>query len=108
MRKFLYKLFGFFNIARKITIVESDSLPEKLPYFHILLAREDDEDWCIGMRCPCGCGQIIELMTIREAKPRWDLSVDGKGRPSLKPSIWLKKGCCSHFWIINGKVLWVR
>jgi len=31
------------------------------------------------MRCPCGCGDSIELMVIREVKPRWDLRVDPKG-----------------------------
>jgi len=108
MKKLLYKLLNFLNVTRKIRIVESDSLPARLPPFHIILAREDGEDWCIGMRCPCGCDQIIELMVIPEAMPRWDLSLDDKCRPSLSPSIWLKSGCRSHFWLTNGKILWVK
>jgi len=27
-----------------------------MPRRDLVLAREDDEDWCVGMRCPCGCG----------------------------------------------------
>ncbi|WP_236000503.1 DUF6527 family protein [Bradyrhizobium uaiense] len=58
------------------------------------------------MRCPCGCRQTIELLLIREAKPRWDLSVDPAGRPSLRPSVWVQTGCRSHFWLRRGRVEW--
>ncbi|WP_460931245.1 DUF6527 family protein [Oleiagrimonas citrea] len=58
------------------------------------------------MRCPCGCGQIIELMLIHEVRPRWDLRVDEAGRPSLHPSIWLQRGCRSHFWLKHGRIHW--
>ncbi|WP_456769989.1 DUF6527 family protein [Bradyrhizobium sp. USDA 4448] len=58
------------------------------------------------MRCPCGCGQGIELLLVKEAKPRWDLSVDPSERPSLKPSVWLQTGCKSHFWLRRGRVEW--
>ncbi|HTH10805.1 MAG TPA: DUF6527 family protein [Acidovorax sp.] len=58
------------------------------------------------MRCPCGCGRKIELLLIKEAAPRWDLDLDQKGRPSLTPSVWLRDGCQSHFWIRKGKVRW--
>jgi hypothetical protein len=92
--------------ARCLHVIESDSLPRNLPWRDIVLAREDEEDWCVGMRCPCGCGQTIELMLIREVKPRWDLSVDGRGRPSLNPSIWMQTGCRSHFWLKRGRVHW--
>jgi len=65
--------------ARQLRVVEGDSLPALLPRRDLVLAREDGEDWCVGMRCPCGCGDSIELMVIREVKPRWDLRVDPKG-----------------------------
>ncbi|WP_307174508.1 DUF6527 family protein [Hydrogenophaga pseudoflava] len=58
------------------------------------------------MRCPCGCGRKIELLLINEAEPRWDLLLDEEGRPSLAPSVWLRDGCHSHFWIRKGKVRW--
>jgi hypothetical protein len=92
--------------ARRLHVIESDSLPRNLPWRDIVLAREDEEDWCVGMRCPCGCGQTTELMLIREVKPRWDLSVDGRGRPSLNPSIWMQTGCRSHYWLKRGRVHW--
>jgi hypothetical protein len=91
---------------RHLRVVEGDSLPKQLPRRDLVLARDGDEDWCVGMRCPCGCGQTIELLVILEAAPRWDFSVDNKGRPSLSPSVWLQKGCHSHFWLKNGRVEW--
>ena len=91
---------------RGLRIIEGDSLPSKLPMRDLVLARDDGEDWCVGMRCPCGCGHVIELLVVAEAKPRWDLSVDAKGRPTLTPSVWLKTGCRSHFWIRGGRVHW--
>lgn len=92
--------------ARRLQIVEGDSLPVRIPFRDVVLARDGDEDWCVGMRCPCGCGETIELLLINEAAPRWDLNVDAKGLPTLKPSVWLQKGCHAHFWLIQGRVHW--
>ena len=91
---------------RKLLVHEGDSLPEALPDRALTLAREVVEDWCVGMRCPCGCGRTIELLLIPEARPRWSLMVDKKGRPSVYPSVWLREGCRSHFWVCSGRVKW--
>ncbi|WP_335339444.1 DUF6527 family protein [Bradyrhizobium sp. CCGE-LA001] len=48
----------------------------------------------------------IELLVVPEAKPRWDVSIDVKQRPSLKPSVWVQRGCRSHFWLKGGRVQW--
>lgn len=92
--------------ARKLQIVEGDSLPAVLPYRDITLAREGGEDWCVGMRCPCGCGQIIELLLVQEASPRWSLKIGVYGLPTLAPSVWLQTGCRAHFWLRGGRVEW--
>ena len=105
-RKLALRAFDALAPARRLTVVVGDSLPGSLPFRRLVLAREDDEDWCVGMRCPCGCGRKIELLVIKEAKPRWDLKVDAVGRPTLTPSVWLRDGCKSHFWIRGGEVQW--
>lgn len=97
-----------FGPARKLLIVKGDSLPAHLPRRNLILARDDGEDWCVGMKCPCGCGRTIELLVIPEASPRWNITINGTGRPTLHPSVWLKDGCQSHFWLRNGKVQWCR
>lgn len=91
---------------RRLVVIEGDSLPKRLPRRDVVLARDEGEDWCVGMRCPCGCGDIIELLVIKEAKPRWDIILDLEGRPSLSPSVWRQKGCHSHFWLRRGRVVW--
>lgn len=69
------QLTVFLLPRRRLQVVQDDSLPNRLPRRDIVLARDRGDDWCVGMRCPCGCGHIIELMLIREVKPRWVLSV---------------------------------
>lgn len=92
--------------ARRMVVSESDILPDRLPPRDIVLTRDDGEDWSIGMRCPCGCGETIELMVIEEAKPRWTVDLDNRGRVSLNPSVWRQTGCRSHFWLRSGRIKW--
>jgi len=92
--------------ARQLRVIEGDTLPLGLPRRDLMVAREDGEDWSVGMSCPCGCGETIELMLVAEAKPRWSLAVDGRNRPSLSPSVWRRTGCRSHFWVRTGRVKW--
>lgn len=91
---------------RRLVVVDGDSLPLRMPRCDLVLARDEGEDWCVGMRCPCGCGDTIELLVIREATPRWDIAVNDDGRPSLSPSVWRQTGCRSHFWVRHGRVYW--
>ena len=93
---------------RRLKIINGDSVPTKMPLRSIILARDGDEDWCIGFRCPCGCCRTIELLVIDEASPRWDYSLDNNKLLTLHPSVWLKDGCKSHFWLKKGRVFWVQ
>ena len=91
---------------RSLVVVEGDTLPEKLPLSNLVMARDGDENWSVGLRCPCGCGKRLEMMLLKEVKPRWDITVDSRGRVSLHPSVWLREGCRSHFWVKAGKIIW--
>jgi len=91
---------------RRLYVITGDSLPKRLPRRDLVLARDNGEDWCVGLRCPCGCGDILELLVVAEAEPRWDIVIDKRGKPSLSPSIWRKTGCHSHFWLSKGRVRW--
>ena len=93
--------------ARKLHVTQADGLPESLPRRNLILVQEGSENWCVGMLCPCGCGQRVELPLIKEAHPRWEIHVDGQRRPTLQPSVWLRDGCRSHFFVRGGKVEWV-
>lgn len=100
------RLVAVLTPRRRLQVFEGDTLPARLPPLKLALAREDDEEWCIGMHCPCGCGQRLELMVLRGVKPRWDFRLNSKGHVTLHPSVWLSTGCRSHFWLRDGKVIW--
>lgn len=106
MPRWFRRLWGKYGPARRLQIIQADTLPSNLPTRDLVLTRDDGDNWSVGMRCPCGCGDTIELMVLREARPRWDISVDIARHPSLHPSVWRKSGCGSHFWVRKGRILW--
>lgn len=93
---------------RRLEVFVGEALPSKLPRRNLVLLRDADEDWSVGMRCPCRCGRHIELALIPEAKPRWELRAGPDKIPTLAPSVWLREGCCSHFFLRHGRVDWIR
>lgn len=107
MPKWLLKCIEFVLPTRKVLVVEGDTPPSNLPIRNVVLAQENGDDWAVGFRCPCGCGKKLELPLIEEAKPNWKLTIDQKGKPTLHPSVWLKAGCKSHFWLRSGRIIWV-
>lgn len=100
------RIWAKIEFARTLTVVEGDTLPKELPSKRLVLAREAGEDWSVGFHCPCGCGRRVELLLVEEAKPRWRMEVNKKGRPTLTPSVWLRGGCGSHFFVRNGRITW--
>jgi hypothetical protein len=73
------RLTEWWTSPRKAIEVYGELPPGKLPSRDLLLLREGGEAWSVLMRCPCGCGQPVELPLIREARPRWSLRVDKEG-----------------------------
>ena len=94
--------------SRRVKLLDGEVLPTTLPWRNLVLLRDRGNDWSIGMRCPCGCDEPIELALFPEASTRWTLKLDVDGRPTLHPSVWRRTGCCSHFLVRNGRVDWVR
>ncbi|WP_342133506.1 DUF6527 family protein [Hydrogenophaga sp. OTU3427] len=102
----LRRAWDRYGPARRMVIIEGDTLPQRLPRRDLVLAREAGENICVGMRCPCGCGRSIQLAAFDVARPRWGVTADRDGRPSLYPSVDVKKGCRSHFWVSHGRIIW--
>jgi hypothetical protein len=101
------RLTEWWTSPRKVIEVYGELSPSKLPSRDLLLLREGGEAWSILMRCPCGCDQPVELPLIREARPRWSLRVNKAGYPTLAPSIWRREGCRAHYFVRDGKVVWI-
>lgn len=104
--KWFRRLWGKYGPPRRLVIVEGDSLPDVLPDRDLVLVRDDGDDWSVAMRCPCGCGERIELMILHNARPRWDVKSNQAGQPSVHPSVWRNSGCKSHFWVREGRIFW--
>lgn len=81
-----------------------DSLKEDVVY----LIGDAPTPWAASLVCPCGCGETISLSLIPHDNPSWRARVLQDGSATLSPSIWRTKGCRSHFFIRNGRVLWAK
>ncbi|MFZ6048084.1 DUF6527 family protein [Pseudomonas sp. CR3202] len=107
-----YALRRFFEdwLAPRLRAVriEGDALPKRFPRHQLIHLVDDGESWSAGFHCPCGCGDILEVALLKGASPRWELSVDRKGRPTLHPSVWRATGCGSHFWVRDGRIHWCK
>jgi hypothetical protein len=63
--------------------------------------------WEAAMSCPRNaCARQLRMNLVPEARPRWQLTVDAKGAPTLAPSVWRKADCGCHFWLRDGHVHW--
>jgi hypothetical protein len=56
--------------------------------------------------CPTGSGEAIQLSLQPNRKPRWQVSADLLGRPTIYPSVRQLEGSYAHFWVRAGSVLW--
>ena len=82
--------------------------PEELRRGEIYLVGENGHFSCVGMMCPCGCGEVIQLNLVAGTRPVWAVERDSDtGAVTLRPSIWRTSGCRSHFLVRGGRVQWV-
>lgn len=96
----------WFPVRYRVVEVKGDQLPEVIPKNTLVHVIDDRESWSVGLKCPCGCGDTLELMLLTEIKPYWRLTIDKKGSPTLMPSIWRKNRCGAHFWLKKGVIYW--
>ena len=87
-------------------VVRVEDLPDDLKEHRVYLAGEGVNVWAAAMRCPCGCGDRIELNLLPQSRPSWRADVHGDGTVSLTPSVWRQKGCRSHFILRLGRITW--
>jgi len=72
----------------------------------IVVVRDVDIEKWVCFRCPCGCGEKIQLSLSKSRRPRWTVMTDWFGRASLTPSVRLTACCRAHFWLRRGQVEW--
>src|SRR5437868_6859226 len=84
-----------------------EDVPESMRGGTLYLVFAGNYRWLAGLKCPCGCDAAIYLSLNRGAKPRWRVSLNADGVPSVFPSVWRTVGCGSHFWLRKGRIAWV-
>lgn len=104
MWSWIRSLFAKRDTAFRIEHLDDD--PSRLSNSRLYVIGDRDHPWKAMLKCPCGCGEIIELNLCPPARPRWTVSVEGDHRPTVKPSIWRTTGCRSHFVLRRGLVHW--
>lgn len=87
-------------------LIFCEDLPDEVQKGEIYIAGDKDHEWYVGMQCPCGCGEVIELSLIPHRRPRWTICWDLLGTISINPSIWRTNHCRSHFYLTKGHVRW--
>ncbi len=86
--------------------IRVEDFPDQLEQAKVYLAGEGDNLWAASMICPCGCGDVIELNLLKQARPCWTAQEHPDGTVSLSPSVWRQKGCGSHFVVRHGLIDW--
>jgi len=88
-------------------VVNVEDLPDRLKPHKVYVAGEDGFAWSAAMLCPGGCGRVLEMNLLPDAKPIWTLAEHAGGAVTLSPSVWLKTGCGCHFFVEMGRIKWV-
>ena len=85
-----------------------NDLPDLIEPRRIYLVGEQSMPWAAALRCPCGCGATIQLSLMVDDAPSWEFRRHFNGSVTLRPSIWRKIGCRSHFFLRRGCIVWSR
>jgi Family of unknown function (DUF6527) len=91
---------------RPLEVEFVDDAPDALDATKLYLVGNRDMPWSAMFACPCGCKATIALSLIQTDRPHWCVRHHSDDSVSLSPSIWRTRGCCSHFFLRRGKVVW--
>lgn len=87
-------------------ITRAEEVPDTPEGGMLYVVGEGNHEWYAVMRCPCGCGESLVMSLLAGARPRWRVTVDEDGIPSLSPSVNRRVGCRSHFFLREGRIVW--
>ena len=96
----------FRRTPRPLKTAVVEDLPEKPLPSTVYLVGEGEYLWSVAFVCPCGCGELVQLNLLPDARPRWSAERHPDGTVSVSPSVWRVAGCRSHFFLRRGRVEW--
>jgi hypothetical protein len=93
------------SVSRVVPVASRDALPRFLGSA-LYVVGGDHPKWAV-LKCPCGCGEVIDVNLMKSRSPFWTLSLKD-GKATLKPSLWVPaERCGSHFFINDNRIDWV-
>jgi len=99
-------LHNWFIPPYKTTYVKD--LPKVLDQKTLYIIKDDGFIEHASLICPCGCGALLHMNLIPDERPAWQILEYKNGTVSLKPSVWRKIDCKSHFFFIRGRIHWCK
>jgi hypothetical protein len=83
-----------------------NDVPDKPAPGKVYLIGENGHLWSAALKCPGGCGTVLEINLVPDMRPLWKVTEDKDGVVTIEPSIWRKRDCGCHFRITKGVVRW--
>lgn len=109
-RTFAQKVLTFLRFIPKpdfaVQIVSTHPTPEEVKLGMMLVVGDATYQKWACFRCPGDCGENILLPLNKTQRPRWTVSIDWLGRPTIHPSVRQLNECRCHFWVRQGRVDW--
>ena len=99
-------LGGLPSSPPRYRVERADEVPDVPEVGVMYVVGEGVHEWYAVLGCPCGCGEALVMSLLPDARPRWRVSVDDAGAPSLSPSVNRLVGCRSHFFLRSGRIDW--
>src|SRR5258708_36766440 len=91
---------------RRYRTLSVEEVPDLIKPRVVYAVGEKERPWMAALKCPCGCGESIQLSLLTDDFPSWKLSINRYGVPTLTPSVARTKGCGAHFVLRNGEIDW--
>ena len=79
------------------------SIPGNLKDNEAYIVEKNGRKVWLVINCPCTVHHRLTINLSHNSRPFWDVNTSS-GYLTAYPSLWLKDGCNSHFWIRDGNV----
>lgn len=107
LKKLINWLFGLIKHDNVYKYTFVDDVPEIINSGTIYIVGNKGFYWQGVMLCPCGCKEQLYINFIEDQYPCWTYEILKRRRITLQPSLWRKTGCKSHFFVREGRIVWV-
>lgn len=93
--------------ALTMTVLDRQPGPTELRPGQLIVVLSGDRPQWAYFDCPGHCGNRIQLSLDLLHPPRWKVTADFLGRPTIFPAVHQHRGCCAHFSVRHGGIDWL-